>query len=214
MPAAEHLARVHDAAADRPARLNARKRRDASRRPARSRLAAEVQAGRVRRAAVRLGDLDDRERQREREVEVERALVVRDEAEQHDLVALADHALEDERLLDLVVDLAEHGGHLGERHDDLGRDDRRADALEAHRARSAAPTRARRPRRRARCRRAPRRSRRAARRSRRGATPGTRSPRGTPRAARARSARAPPRTGGRDGAAAASSAAWTRGSGT
>ncbi len=61
-----------------------------------------------------------------------RALVVGDEAEQHDLVALARHALEDERLVELLVDLSEHRRHLGEGHDDLGRDDRGADPLQAH----------------------------------------------------------------------------------
>ena len=57
----------------------------------------------------------------------------------HDVVALAHHALEDERLVDLLVDLAEHRGHLGKRNDDLGRDDRRSDPLEAHRREALLP---------------------------------------------------------------------------
>ena len=137
--AAEHLARVHDAARVDLGLVRACSAATLLGAQHAVGLAAEVQAGRVRGAAVRLGDLDDRQRQREREVEVERALVVRDEAEQHDLVALADHALEDERLLDLVVDLAEDRGHLGQRNDDLGRNDRRADALEAHRGETLLP---------------------------------------------------------------------------
>jgi len=64
---------------------------------------------------------------------------MRNEAEENDLVALAHHALENERLMDLVVDLAEDGGHLGKWNNDLGWDDRRPDSLEAHRGESLLP---------------------------------------------------------------------------
>ncbi len=72
-------------------------------------------------------------------LKAKRALVVRDEAEQHDLVALADHALEDERLVDLLVDLAEDGRHLGSGTTTSVGHDRRADPLEAHRREALLP---------------------------------------------------------------------------
>ncbi len=129
--AAEHLVRVHETGRIRSV-LEVLQAADAVLAEHRRRLTAEVEAGRVRSAAVALGDGDDREGEREGRVEGEGASVVRDEAQQHDVVALAEHALEHERLTDLGVDLLEHRGQRRQRDDDLGRDDRGPDALQAH----------------------------------------------------------------------------------
>ncbi len=64
---------------------------------------------------------------------------MRDEAEEYDRITLRMHPLEDERLVDLAVDLLEYRRELGQRHDHFGRNERRAEALEAHRCEPGLP---------------------------------------------------------------------------
>jgi hypothetical protein len=107
-------------------------------------LAGEVDAGRVGAPAVALGDLHDGEHEAEDEVVAQLALVGGDEAEDHDLrLAVGatpdDDALLDDRLVDLALDLLHHVAERVERHDDLGRHERRAEALHDHQLEAMLP---------------------------------------------------------------------------
>ena len=78
------------------------------------------------------GDPDGGKREREGEVEREPAIIVGDIAQQDHVAAFRVHALHDERLADVPLDIAKRGRQPFARHDDLGRNDRGTDALELH----------------------------------------------------------------------------------
>ena len=140
---ADHLARIHDAFGIGVA-LELLQTRERVRPEHLARLVAEVEACAVGTPAVMFGNLDHAECQPEREVVTERALVLRDEPEQHDLGLVVRttgdrDAVEHERLIDLRTQILQRRAQARERNHDLGGHERGTEALDAHDAEAVVP---------------------------------------------------------------------------